>query len=250
MKRFEQEQAKMEMRTLVIGDIHGAFKALQQCLERSGFDYKNDVLIQLGDVVDSYPESFECVEEMLKINYLISIKGNHDEWFQEFIETDFHPYYWTYGGRGTLISYLRHAGKVGRYFSSGSGYKTALETTDIPQSHKDFFTNQKLYYIDPKRRCFVHGGFKRRLPFKQQEHKDYYWDRSLWEEALESKKMGLSSSAFYMASKFREIYIGHSATTHWGTDQPMKTYNIINLDTGAGHSGRLTIMDIRVLAVR
>lgn len=34
-----------------MGDIHGAYKALQQCLERSKFNYENDKLIQLGDVV-------------------------------------------------------------------------------------------------------------------------------------------------------------------------------------------------------
>ena len=40
------------MRTFVMGDIHGAYNALLQCLKRSGFDYENDQLIQLGDVAD------------------------------------------------------------------------------------------------------------------------------------------------------------------------------------------------------
>jgi serine/threonine protein phosphatase 1 len=30
----------------------------------------------------------------------------------------------------------------------------------------------------------------------------------------------------------------------WKTDKPMKAANIYNLDTGAGRTGRLTIMDI------
>jgi serine/threonine protein phosphatase 1 len=47
-----------------------------------------------------------------------------------------------------------------------------------------------------------------------------------------------------MATAFDEIYLGHTPTTNWQTDQPMKAFNIYNLDTGAGHSGRLTIMDI------
>ena len=33
------------MKTYAIGDIHGAYKALIQCFERSKFDYKNDCLI-------------------------------------------------------------------------------------------------------------------------------------------------------------------------------------------------------------
>jgi serine/threonine protein phosphatase 1 len=38
------------MRTLVMGDIHGAHKALVQCLEKSGFNMEHDRLIQLGDI--------------------------------------------------------------------------------------------------------------------------------------------------------------------------------------------------------
>lgn len=61
-----------------MGDIHGNYKALLQCLKLSDFDYDNDTLIQLGDVVDGHADSFEVVEELLKIKNLISIKGNHD----------------------------------------------------------------------------------------------------------------------------------------------------------------------------
>jgi len=46
------------------------------------------------------------------------------------------------------------------------------------------------------------------------------------------------------ADKFKEIYIGHTATTAWDKDTPMQAGNIWNLDTGAGFKGRLTIMDI------
>jgi len=52
------------MKTFVIGDIHGAYKALIQCLKRSKFDYDRDRLICLGDVVDGYPETKECILSM------------------------------------------------------------------------------------------------------------------------------------------------------------------------------------------
>ena len=32
---------RVGMRTLAIGDIHGAHKAMMQCFERAKFDYKN-----------------------------------------------------------------------------------------------------------------------------------------------------------------------------------------------------------------
>ncbi|MCA9398849.1 MAG: metallophosphoesterase, partial [Candidatus Omnitrophica bacterium] len=55
------------MRVFAIGDIHGAYKALIQCLERSGFDYQKDRLIVLGDVCDGYPQAKKCISELLKI---------------------------------------------------------------------------------------------------------------------------------------------------------------------------------------
>ena len=231
-------------RTFVMGDIHGAYLALRQCLERSGFDYQKDTLIQLGDVVDGYGESFETVEELLKIKNLISIIGNHDAWFAEFIQTDFHPYFWNYGGEATIRSYLAQTGKLGTCFRTGTGFKTSLNSSDIPPRHRKFFNSQKLYYIDEKGNCFVHAGFKQNIPFSAQEHTEYYWNRKLWEDAIGYKLAGMSSDKFEMATTFTHIFLGHSSTTNWESDKPLTAMNITNLDTGAGHSGRLTIMDI------
>jgi len=238
--------AKGQPKTFVMGDIHGAYNALLQCLERSAFDYENDRLIQLGDVVDGYPESYECVKELLKIKNLIAIKGNHDDWFDNFIKTDYHPSLWSHGGKGTLISYLIHAGKKGKFFATNSGFKTALEAHDIPEKHRAFFDSQELYFIDEQNRFFVHGGFDRHLPLDKQRKEDFYWNRDLWSEALRlnihNKNVLLHD--FFDYVDFREIYIGHTPTTNWETDKPMSALNILNLDTGAGHSGRLTIMDV------
>ena len=40
------------MRTWVVGDIHGGYRALMQVFERSQFDRERDRLIALGDLVD------------------------------------------------------------------------------------------------------------------------------------------------------------------------------------------------------
>ena len=59
------------MSTYVIGDLHGQFQSLKQCLTKCNFDYTQDTLIQLGDVVDGGEEVFECVEELLKTKTLL-----------------------------------------------------------------------------------------------------------------------------------------------------------------------------------
>ncbi len=40
------------MKKFVVGDIHGGAKAFKQVLEKSEFDYENDLLISLGDICD------------------------------------------------------------------------------------------------------------------------------------------------------------------------------------------------------
>ena len=68
-------------RTLVIGDIHGGFKALQQVLERAGV-MKNDQLIFLGDYVDGWSQSPQILDFLIELQTqqnCIFIKGNHDD---------------------------------------------------------------------------------------------------------------------------------------------------------------------------
>jgi serine/threonine protein phosphatase 1 len=236
------------MATFVMGDIHGCYKGLLQCLQRSGFVYEKDTLIQLGDITDGFDEVFACVEELMKIRHLVAIKGNHDDWFQTFLQTGFQPQLWSQGGEGTLRSYLVAAGKGDVIPDYGLIHPLALLPEDVPTSHRDFFLRQRLYFIDTRKNCFVHAGFDRELPFAEQQPHIYYWDRELWLQALswEAGARGKKRPRrFKMVTPFKEVFIGHTRTIMWGTDRPMKAANVNNLDTGAGGGGRLTIMNVQ-----
>lgn len=240
-----------------MGDIHNNYKALKQCLERSGFDYEKDHLIQLGDIVDGWNQTYEVVEELLKIKNLTALKGNHDHWFCEWLNRGEHPVHWMMGGEGTLKSYCKHSGR--EYYPDNGGWRSNLTTFDIPQSHRDFFNNQKLYYIDDNRNCFVHGGFDRYQYMdllQATQADDFYWNRDLWKEAMHSK------DKLYFVEMFNEVFIGHTATTNYSDieviktkeghvrsygvpiTKPMNGGGVWNLDTGAGFSGKLTIMNL------
>lgn len=234
------------MRTFVLGDIHGAAKALEQCFERSGFDKKNDLLIQLGDVVDKHDEVFECVEILLQVNNLIALKGNHDDWFRDFLQTGTHPRDWIYGGLDTARSYLKHAGKPEVFRARGEGHATNLAASDVPATHRAFFAQQRSYYVDEHNHCFVHGGFVPWLPMNQQHPEIFYWDRSLWQNAYEHLRTFGDDvhPGDDIVPDFSAVYLGHTPTTNWDTDRPLNAFNIWNIDTGSADRGRLTIMDI------
>ena len=242
-------------RRIVCGDIHGAHLALLQCLERSNFDFENDTLILIGDVVDGWPYVYEVVEILLKCKNIIFIKGNHDDWFLDFLKDGYsrHPRMWGQGGKGTLESYVRYSGHSIEVVRTWDAYNrcdiitcnTDMKNTDVPQTHHDFFKRMVLHHKDFRSNFFVHGGIDRNhyidyLTFANPQ--DFYWNRKLWDEALSHKQ---NDRKFRMAEDFKRVFIGHSATLKWDTDKPMLAANLIwNVDTGAGWKGKLTFMDV------
>lgn len=55
------------MRRLAIGDIHGNYRAMLQCLDRCHFDLQNDLLIGLGDYCDGHSQTAEVLLLLNKI---------------------------------------------------------------------------------------------------------------------------------------------------------------------------------------
>lgn len=207
------------MKTFVIGDIHGAYKALLQCFERSGFDYKKDRLIVLGDVCDGYAQVCECIDELLKIKHLEYILGNHDAWALQWALEGWEESIWlNQGGYNTIASY-----KNGK----------------MPQKHIALLENAQ-YWIEDKNRLFVHAGIEPDKPMSQQNGQLLLWDREL----LYSARKKHLTDPEYRFGKYDEIFIGHTTTEVFGSLKPLQLCNVWALDTGAGWSGRLTIMDL------
>lgn len=66
------------MRRLVIGDIHGNYKAMLDVLDRANFDLNKDMLIGIGDYVDGYPDSKSVIEYLRNLPNFKGVIGNHD----------------------------------------------------------------------------------------------------------------------------------------------------------------------------
>ncbi len=238
----------MKNKTFVVGDIHGTYKALKQALERSGINYDTDTLITLGDIVDGHKDTYLCVEELLKIKNRIDIRGNHDDWFLEFIETGIHPDGWAQGGLVTAQSYKEALGeelKVYKKSATDYGWYKSFNLNLIPEdvtvSHQNFFKHQARYYKDDNNNIFIHAGFNRHLPLREASTSELMWDRGLWKQAMSAKSSG---EQLKFEEEVNKVFIGHTTTLMWKTDQPIKASNVWNLDTGAGSKGRVTIMDV------
>ncbi|UII28470.1 metallophosphoesterase [Fulvivirga maritima] len=206
------------MRRFVIGDIHGAYKALIQCLQKAHFSYEEDHLICLGDVCDGWPETNLALEELLKIKNLTLVKGNHDFWAEEWARTNEPDSLWlNQGGAATVNSY----------------------PDGMPKAHYNLLKKAFLYYLEDNK-LFVHAGIEPGIPLEAQGSNIFLWDRSLFKIAFDAYQ----NNNEQQLSAFEEIYIGHTPIHNYDLFHPIKACEVWCMDTGAGWNGVLSLMDI------
>lgn len=220
----------MEKRRFVIGDIHGAHKALLQCFERSKIDPEKDLLISLGDVADGWTEVPQCFDELLKVNNLVYVMGNHDEWLRYWFKFGQTPHIWTsQGGQNTLDAYIK-------LLDSGD--------TKRQVAHENLL-DKAVFYYEMDNMLFVHGGYNWHYPIEQSLPYTIMWDRHMWSTALYWQMQHDKGMALDTVPGYNEVFIGHTTTSRFDPElKPVHLSNVWNLDQGAGWEGKLTIMDI------
>jgi serine/threonine protein phosphatase 1 len=219
------------MRTLVVGDIHGGLRALEQVLDRLG-PGKDDNFIFLGDYVDGWSHAAQTIDFLIDFSQEFKstfIRGNHDELAYNYLKKGDDPALWlAHGGEATRRSYQRLA-------------------EDEVQDHIAFFEALVNYYEDEQKRLFVHAGFSNLHGPKYEYYPNsVYWDRSLWEMACAMDPKLTPADNLYpnRLRLFREIYIGHTPVTRIGKLVPVQFANVWNIDTGAAFKGPLSVMDV------
>lgn len=206
------------MMRFVIGDIHGSYRAMIQCFERSGFSRANDLLICLGDLADGWPDTGRVFDELLAIKNFVLIRGNHDQWLLNWFRTGEAPEIWlNQGGYQTI---------------SSMGNKK-------PEQYHELLERSVLYY-KMDNYFFVHGGILTDRPLEQQSSDVFLWDRSLIKMALLERDANAQR-----LTEYDMVFVGHTPTINFGPPEPITNRGVCLLDTGAGWpGGKLTILDI------
>lgn len=228
------------MKTFVIGDIHGAYKALVQCLERSGFDYITDRLICLGDIVDGFPEVKQCIDELLSLKNCVCCTGNHDHWAIEYFSQ---IKLW----KDNNAPLPRRAEL---WAKQGGDATCASYFNGMPDDHLEFLL-RAYPYIVYNEYLFIHGGIDGKKSLRKHSLQDLIWDRQMVETAWKKHIRGQQ----FKFGPYKEIFCGHTSTQCFGIwdgtriverrpTVPLHLCNIWMLDTGAGWDGKLTIMDV------
>ena len=199
--------------TCAIGDIHGCLTSLQQLLDK--VVHRADTLVFLGDYVDRGTNSKQVVETILALQKthprVITLMGNHDFLFLQYLVGQENPLFLRVGGRQTLASY---------------GLPLRANQEEIarcmPPAHFSFFKNLPLFWEDPHA-IYVHAGLQPGCHLSQQSPQWCLWAREAF-----------IHSTFSFG---KPVIFGHTVF-----DQPLVTPSKIGVDTGAVYGGRLTAL--------
>ena len=78
MKNFKYLEIDEDVNVYVVGDIHGSYELLMQKLKDVNFDFKHDLLISVGDLVDRGNQNEKCVGLLGELWFTMA-KGNHED---------------------------------------------------------------------------------------------------------------------------------------------------------------------------
>ena len=211
-----------------VGDIHGCYNLLMSRLEEINFDFENDLLVAVGDLVDRGNQNVECVS-LIDEPWFTSVKGNHED--------------------------LVIMGDVNRsYFNchiqNGGEWFYDLDYQVQREIIKKLKTLPIALEINHKARKFgfVHGHieqnnwdeFKQVLtnPFSKKIDGRSPVDLAIWgRERLNDENL-----QYTHVSGVDAVIMGHTVT-----QKPCKRDNCYWIDTGAVHWGTMTILDLSLI---
>ena len=118
------------------------------------------------------------------------------------------------------------------------GGKATIESyrDGVPESHIAFLKKAKTYFT-LENKLFVHAGINPRVPIEHDNLQTLLWDRALAQLAIARYQTNDQTKL----TNFEAVYIGHTPISG---GRPIKGGDVWLMDTGAGWSGVLSIMNI------
>ena len=172
-------------RIYAIGDIHGCLDLLKMLVaaieeEQRHLPPARPTLVFLGDYVDRGPYSFGVIEWLsqrpLPEFERVHLRGNHEEWFENFLADISVGPSWLYcGGVATLASYGIRAA-LGEDDPMRLRALQADLAAALPASHRRFIRTLDHYHVSGGY-LFVHAGVRPGVPLAQQSPDDLIWIR-------------------------------------------------------------------------
>ena len=82
---MREKAPSSQMRSLIVGDVHGCFDELMLLLQKAGYQSRCHRLILLGDLINKGPDSFKVLSHVRQ-NNVEALIGNHEWKFIQDVE--------------------------------------------------------------------------------------------------------------------------------------------------------------------
>ena len=205
-----------------VGDIHGCYNLLMTRLKEIGFDFENDLLVAVGDLVDRGTQNIECIE-LLSKPWFTSVRGNHEDLCIGGLHNE---------------SYKRcHVANGGEWFYMLDGqamYNIAKTFAELPVVLEISHNGKKF--------GFVHGHIEQNNwdEFKETFTQEQTVFRDPSELAMWGReRLNDENQQYTYVTGVHALIMGHTVT-----QKPCKRDNCYWIDTGAVHWGTMTILDL------
>ena len=224
MSRFRRIAANSKGRDLAVGDIHGHFQRLQQCLDQANVDPETDRLFSVGDRVDRGPHSAEALAWLAK-PWFHAVQGNHESLAITYL----------YGGRLDLEMYR----------AAGGGW-----FLDLPRHEQEVFVEQFLQLpiaLEVQTSAGLVGVLHADSPFNDWaalRESLLFDDDARVREVCQWSRQRLKDGDTEPVAGLRALLVGHTPVM-----QAKRLGNVWHLDTGGWASGHFTLLDLASLTV-
>ncbi|HHP0322650.1 metallophosphoesterase [Acinetobacter baumannii] len=224
---IEHYDKPIEGRLFVVGDLHGCYTLLMNKLKEIEFNFQQDLLVSVGDLVDRGSENLECLS-LIDKPWFKAIRGNHE---QMCIEATFDK---------EMKDMHSHHGGAWLYELPIHLQQTIVEQCRNLPIILEIQHNHKVY-------GFVHADIHMNNweEFKQEVQKNDYFiegEQSAIQIALWHRgrvRFSKHNPSYKTVLGIDEIYFGHTVIK-----EPIQHHNCFFIDTGAVFGGKLTIKEL------
>ena len=214
IEHYQHEKGRL----FVVGDIHGCYDELMQRLEQVNFDFQNDLLIAVGDVVDRGSDSLKCLN-LIDEPWFKAILGNHEEMCVL-----------SYGGDPVIQEmHAQHGGKWFYQLSIEQQKQIIERLQRVPLLLEVDYQNKKYGFVHAD--IDVNDWEKFKIAIQSQSRESALWGRG----RIKNRR----SLKYSKVSGIDYIFLGHTVV-----ECVTQKDNCYYLDTGACFGGELTLVEI------
>ena len=204
--------ANTEGRDFFVGDIHGQLRLLDEAMRRVGFDRASDRLFSVGDLIDRGADSFDCLSLPFE-PWFHGVRGNHEMLAHDALFGD---------GSGADL-----------WMINGGTWALGENMREVRM-----ILGEALRYLPYAREVEVNG---KRIGMVHAEPPGDWPDIETTDpQRLIWGRKRITSKDKTLVKGIDAVVVGHTIV-----QEPACLGNVHYIDTGAFHTGNLTLIDAR-----